>query len=717
MKGFLGCVAILLGNVCAGQSLDLPQKVTLTIPASRLKPAVEALAKAGNTHLEVAPQIASEIVVLDVTNIPLQDALKKIAEVSSAKWVKEGQVLRLIADTDKRQAEELESRKMRVARIAKAMTGMLDQDGRAPSAPTTTTAAAAAQVERSESRPGRSDEPLMKALSRLVASVGATNLATLEQGQRVVFSSSPTRMQKPLGSAAAAIVASLIREQAALIAAEATKPKRTKNEEDEGGPLREAIETPAKTLLIFSRSIGSDDISVALRLYNSEGTVVTEQNDVLSTIVEGSDAPKDLPAAKDQIAFSTESKALLATISSFTSMGGEFGTNQVLSKALERPTEFDPLRFLVSDGAIALGKAYGKALVACVPDSSVRFFESGPDLNQTVGGFAKRLLRSEVNMTVDADWVSLKPIDPAKARRDRVDRAALERVTLTSDRLMPSLDDLAALVSAAPAAISPEFGVVTLYLALKVPGAMMLVMGGPSGTADSLRFYGTLSVGQRQAISQGSRLPFSSFSPAQRSLLQGMVYGADGRLSIEDPNEKKGPANPYEELMEGMESPFGFMGMGISTATGDYRSEPTELFAHGLPGDGYLEIDSKKQDAVLGDSTNLMSVMLGSMTAGQLGSWGGMGGAFGQEGMPDPFGSAIKYRTGSKTNYIFNFRISPSASVKGVLTEQNFARSTPAVVFGQLPEAFRKQVEVFKQKFKEQMSEMGNGADPPPPAR
>jgi len=709
-----------LASLGLAQGLDLPQKVTLTLPATRVKPAVAALAKAGNANLDVAPNISGEVILVDVKDIPLQDLLQRIAQVTSCKWSKEGGTLRLVADTDKRQAEELDSKRQRVARMAKSIESMLNPIKVDPNFKKTLDSSPDMPAETTQTSTQRTfANPMGRAIARFVAATGAPTLANINEGGRAVFSSAPTRMQRAMVPGSAAIIASLIRDQNVMIAAEqaAQKAAPPKNEEDTVPVSSEPIENPSKVLFIVSRSRGSESLSVTLRLYDATGGVIAEQADGVNAVVESPTTEvKDIPNAKEKIVLNPESQALVSLIGSFSNFGMDMGKNPVLFKAMERPTEFDPLRLLVSDGAIAVGKAYGKPVVASLPDNTMQFFDGGPSLDLTVGSFIKNMGKAEVVMSTNDNWVTLKPSDPAKARRERVDRFALEKLTQPSDRLLPTLDDLASFLSSTPS-LSTEFGISTLYLAFRVPGAMMY-FAGSAGMGDTLRFYGTLSIGQRQALNQGGKVAFATMSPAQRDLVNMMVYGADGRLLIEDPDVKEKPSG-LSGLMEDMEDSMPFMGFagGYSQSTGDYRSEPTEAFPSGLPGDGFLEVESKTQEAILGEATDLFSVMMGSMSASQLGAWSGMGAGFVGQGMPDPFGPNTKYRFGSKSVFKFNFRLSPLASVKGALQEQNFSRASVPVPYAQLAEAFRKKVEEAKAKMKEQMSEMGGGDEPPPPVR
>src|SRR4051812_24561604 len=82
-------------------------KVTLTQPAAPAVKVLAALSKASGETLQCSTQTAPDILVLQLKDVPLAEAMKRIADADDASWEREGSVWRLVrTDADRRAERE-----------------------------------------------------------------------------------------------------------------------------------------------------------------------------------------------------------------------------------------------------------------------------------------------------------------------------------------------------------------------------------------------------------------------------------------------------------------------------------------------------------------------------------------------------------------------------------------------------------------------------------
>src|SRR5262245_8943017 len=103
------------------------QKVTLSFPAGTAKAVVEQIAKDTGSKLAVATAAENEIVILNVTDAPLESVLERIALVTSCKWVTDTDgIRRLRPDDELRRKQAREELDFKTAEISKALVKLQD---------------------------------------------------------------------------------------------------------------------------------------------------------------------------------------------------------------------------------------------------------------------------------------------------------------------------------------------------------------------------------------------------------------------------------------------------------------------------------------------------------------------------------------------------------------------------------------------------------------
>src|SRR5688500_10045291 len=98
---------------------DLSQAVTYESNAASAKKVIAELSALSKVPMEAAPLTANEVLVIRVKDVPLTTLMKKIAEVTSGDWEKDGELWRLIPMNGKRNLQASAEHYMRVNAIQK----------------------------------------------------------------------------------------------------------------------------------------------------------------------------------------------------------------------------------------------------------------------------------------------------------------------------------------------------------------------------------------------------------------------------------------------------------------------------------------------------------------------------------------------------------------------------------------------------------------------
>ncbi len=713
---------------CPVWSQSLDQKVTFSTPATTTKAVLAALAKQTGVDLVVAGPAAEEIVAVHVKDAVLNDVLKRIAEVSTCEWKEEGKAYRLITSNGVRQMEARRERDAKVAELKKELATRVKslQPGKA---------AEATPPVMGMFGGGGADA---KAITRLLAELDISPLADLRSGQRIVFSSQPNRMQRPLGRNAATILGQYVAEnndEARLFGA--TRDSAAMSDEQRqavamsqqlmGRRNAMVTGTPYKALVIASRQELLGILSVEIRVYDREGKVILSGSDALSSsgslfgdIMEAAIPAKPgaaTPTDPDPtpIKFSKVAQEYSAFFGGLT-MGGQ-GMNRLINpelrKRLLHPDEYDPLALVPSETLIAIADAKGVQLVANLPEGMSSPFQAiGAQTTLTIGRAMAMLLDGKVTKGEIKDgWFTLRPAAPDNNRRIRAPRGALAKLLQAGDsKGVPSLDDIAAYAGVAPPPMETPAAMASLMLF--APNAMQNGMQGPLDWT-MLRFYSSLNPSQRASLASGAPIPLPNLSIGQRDLVTAMAFGSSARLRVGPPKQGDGG---FMDMMQ----------MFMPAATNDYREEPTELMPNGLPSAGNLRMNVTLDPiAVLAQAPEgaggieESSVLRGALGVDELAMF-----AYFKQ---DPNFAAVAnmmpqlgpVRLGERKKLNFVFTLGPGVFMDRSLNDDAFDAQSKPVSLENLPQAFRDRINQrmvdFKKSFLPLLGGMGSGPPPPPP--
>ncbi|MFQ3587586.1 MAG: hypothetical protein SNJ76_07985, partial [Fimbriimonadaceae bacterium] len=563
---------------------------------------LENLSRASGVRLTSVAAMNSEIAVVRVEGASLQSVMDRIARVTSGEWVRDGNGFRLQADTARRRNEDAADLAARIAEIRRAIGDLQETNRSQTAAPG---ALGAVQILQR----GTGSSAVNAAIGRFLAALDPRLIAQMSGSSRLVFSSNPTMMQRPLPGNASQIVGELVaahNREVASRPAESTGPANEILDRVRAMgwvPSNRPIDTPpAKVLLSISNdNFGVGLSAVELTLFDREGRVIlrgqqmlnlTPGNSILSMAMGGEQpgprpAPPTFEGPDSPLELSSETAEMVGVVGRIVS--GNLTLSRGLEEKLLRPDQYDPLSFGPSEGLIAASKAKRLNLVANLPDSLagglgqlMQAMSPGSGPASTVHQFLARMFASsDVQAAIDGGWLTVEPKEPSKSRRERVDRRALAALLADTRRTGTlSLDALAAYaVDNPPPTQSPG---ALLHIMLMAPGAV----GGMQGAMSDwnlLRFWGTLGQAQRETLFRGGTIAFGQLTPVQRTSLERVLFGPNANLRVTQGTGNRTPRGGLMGMVENM----------LPRPARDFREEPTEIMPTGLPAMGTISASNR----------------------------------------------------------------------------------------------------------------------------
>lgn len=727
---YLHVFAMVLATASVAFAEDLKQKVSYTTVAVPVDRALREIAAATKVKLEAATAVRREIVVINVRDVVLNDLMKRIATATSCAWLKSDDgTYKLYRSLETERAEEEKEIERRVALIGKAVEELNKSVKEHPvldaktaydlvNSPVRKTTNPDGSVSE-ESMP-QTTQPANRAIAKLLTMVSPRDLATMDQGSRVVYSTRPNRMQLPMGRDAIAVIDTMVAEQAVWAeayrrkAAESAKGGDAPNNVFYPGENNAAIQgTPVKALVRIQLQRDLSGYEVRLELLDAQGKQLFSGGDTLGLDSDASQRLEDLmqsqpPTDDVDIELSHDSQEILAFFRGLmkTMQGGGSAKDlpaDVISK-LRSPDKYDPLGFIHSEALMAAANAADSNLVADVPDSMMaveNFIMPGQKL--TVKGFIKALSTADiVNIESKDGWMVVKPARPFLERSRRAGRPELSQLieSAHANGTVP-LNDLAAYALTNEPLEHNE--VTQLYAVLFLPGAgmgMWTDMSGPSDNWEMLRLYGSLTASQRQTLASGRRLPLGTLLPAQTDHVFRLTYYGDemgSHLTVQRPESAD------------RQTPF-----PMWDVQGD---EPTEVLPAGLPPSGVITV-KVATDAVAKDAGPRQPTfqLFGGLRPEELAMYRGLKD---DPNMAATFGSLFpdltKFRMGTRTTYSFQFQFLPAVSMVQSLIDTQIDPDGPVLSFEQLPADYKKKVDAAAGQFKLGDPSTAGGGEPVKP--
>ncbi len=715
---------------------DMNKIVSAEVRAASAPAAIAELSKQVGYPLEAMPATKDDILIIKVTDVPLNILLQKIASATNTEWEQTANGMRLIRTDPIRRKEANEE----YAKLVGQIQASLDkthkttaEEGEFTDRNAQLTADRLVNMqERQQSGQMVTDwqeqqrltleGPAYRLMRKVSVLLDAKTIAAVPEGRNVVYSNMPNRMQHQLPGNIQPLVQTYIKEQA--IWAKAVKAARDRR----GGQQNwyfENMSDPSnrkigKVLLSLNRSRQSRGVQLRLIVSDEKGRLIGSANHVLgwdweAYTTQAQQAAKTSASKEEDIRFSRTSQLIqeafvaLRTASERNAQTN-VSANPEVREILINPDKFEPLSIIATDCVFETARIKNVDIVCSAPDM---IFYTGA----VMGGqnLKPTTYLNNLNYLMDVEtsngWLVMKPVVPSSARRQRADRVLLGqfvRQAIKEGRV--SLDNRASYAFKSGMEEETYFPTYILSLVGIVPQDEF------GGEWNTLRLYGSLTANQRQAAKASQPIPFRSLQPAQLEILRNVVFDSPwARLQV----------SYQQEDFADMQNENGvIMGGGL-------ESEATEVLPNGFIGNETLTI-TDKTDARLfskpesenggpqywGESAydaNSLAHEIFQSERPELFPWRDQPGY--------PRGKVTKVRPGTQRQINFRTQFTPRVSLNLALSENSY--SSEAVAIDKLPPDIKKQIQDALARIREQYKNAKpptwdyggrGGSTPPPPA-
>lgn len=624
-------MALVIAYQSAAPAPRTHDSVTFRHQVASVSQVVQALGKQVGLELSVAPALVNEPVCVAVRDVTLKDLMERIADVTGADWIKGTRGLTLAPSITKAREQSRLEEATRRAQLqewfdATQAALMRPYDEETIGATLQKTRELYRRVRAGEGGTYRQllgvrkESPIERALRRMVLALGVDTISRLALDERVVYSVSPTAMQRRMPAGATAALQQLEKEAATWLAAYQRLPA---DDSDEPEWIRDELAARLKSgsievLLILECALTDGlrpAVTAALHLYDSRGVRIAEASDVLSVPeAHGADDPsaRTRPDPTDpEIPLTPETKELRDALEATRQRSDDRSGDKAFSVIRERlldPVSLDPCSPGTTDFLFALADLKGLDVVACVPDFTLTMVKAPPTFLR-LGLLTRELERfGLLRLTVDHNWCLATSPFPHTERTLRLDRKALRNYLVRTAKGSVSLDALA------------DFAATTsldrLFLTEMYRTEVLELTPGPDEPGSLLPFYGSLGESQRRALKRGDRLVFGALTPLQQAKIHRAVFGPrensfSETLSLEyatdeAPASPEGP-EPNEPLrgddrQQPKDSPP--MSGQVEIEVNEWRLEPTETLPRGIPRDAVVTMTTQQVTQIFdADST------------------------------------------------------------------------------------------------------------------
>jgi hypothetical protein len=623
-----------------------------------------------------------DILVVRAVDLPLSEIMEKIAIATSSEWQLKSGAYRLVRTAATEKKEDQAEFQQRVTGLKRSYARLVEKSNPKP------------PVQLQELGLGSAGQRI---IPELLVGTDMKELAGIEEDDRLVLSTSPNSMQRPLGRT--------LEQVMELLASNYNKYKTGQQRvqtvksllallDTAGVPTDQPEKANRQPKAILSVWRAGTGYYIWLKFYNSRGKAVWPCMAVLyDDGLEHVPGPKatypEATGPNQEIKLSADSQE----ISSQFGDGPPQGLSERTSEKLLKPDLYEPLGFEVSDCLLQVAQCKQLNLIANLPDDLSSVFKVwGWDRPKTVNRYLGELTaQTYLRVATDGEWLSILPAKPALTRRLRLDRSSLARLLQScagtgNARLAP----MSEFVSANE--IRWSSNVAIPYFLMYCPNAMG--MGDAMSTHDMLSFYATLSGSQRRDFDEGSEIPFRSMTPEQRRLASKIAFGGNRPLIdvAAPPPGIAGSGGPPLQVIQ------------------NWKLEPTEVMPNGLPGDGSLRATISEMTVGIYTGSKVKFAGSGSHAASGFTD-------IDKARVENPkWKDDFKLRLGSRRSYDCNFLLAPDVISKAWLTDDFYEPSGKAKSWDELPDSFRADIEQAIEVNRKRREEYEKNRPKPPPS-
>lgn len=600
------------------------KKVTFQSKAMQVSAVLEDLARVAEVPISGSPSLAREFVYVSVKDASLKELLSRLSDICSGEWKQTSQGWTLSRSGSKALADE----KAEVAAKLKILQAALEKSTKSASDALTSEKVESAfqrieELQKKMQDKPRGDDtlyresaklaklsPVERARARLVQCIDLSAIAAMKGGDRLVFSSNPTRMQLRMTGRVSEILRQFSQEYA--IWNEVALRRPVSDEGDSWMPYNDMNYRmpikypPAKAIYICSMGMnfGRSVPQLTLIIYDTRGKVIMQSNG-LSDYDEEDDpfnAMKSAPAVEnDQPAeFGKLTNELVSLITRFSSSRPDVGLSSEWLERLLDPVKFDPLSLTATEVLDHISKVKQQNIVAVVPDSMYlpMFAVSGSKPTTSV---LLHMMRTVNRLNIDEKdgWMTIRPKFPVQARLSRSDRALSKKIIrsiMETGRL--SIEEIAEYAAVSEPPSEESTMLMSLFmLSLNKPEIMgTLSSMFSNGNWTALKLYGRLGESQRKHLLGGGSIAYNALTPPQKEMFFKLVYGADSSLSTA--GEVQGTETVAPAVVDTVPVPDQQELAPPEFDRGSFESEPTEALPNGIPSDAYLTISGSLKEVL-----------------------------------------------------------------------------------------------------------------------
>ncbi|MGV3617344.1 MAG: hypothetical protein ACO1SV_18620 [Fimbriimonas sp.] len=557
-------------------------RITLKQTA-RVEAVLDTLSKQAGVRLTAKKEEADDILIVALSNVPLKEAMDRIAWATYGQWEKEEDGFRLARDI----AAERRVERACVEKATALVEGAIKRYRQAVLQPETL---APDQRPLVPGPPGSQERigptPETRLLANLLEKVPAKELVRLDNGfyasDYAVFSSRPTPVERAFGPDVDRILDRYIAEKRAAGFDWGTRLPLRAMLKGRCGPLGGGA-----SLTLYNAK-GESMLGTLPRIVIPFEPTSEREDAVPKTILDTIPADMKVPLSELSQAFSRPKD--IDPDQAFHASRAERARNAEFFYRIQHPERFEPMAAFATDLWTAVAAKSGRNLVANLPDTHfVPGWRGEPPL-------VRELLtwQTDSHFDVRSGWLVLRPMVVRPGDHHQINRTALGRYVRTRFRYR-SPESLSAsgdfITRAGVKHIHPWIG---SYLYWASEGS--LTSDGSGGWALE-RFFGSLPDATRQGWLAGNAIDISTLSmDSRKALVDWMTYATR--------RQRGGTTIPELFLEPTVRFPQGYVTHGWLRAEG--QDQPG--FATRIP------TEEEGKFAERWDSLESLAWLLGAMT-------------------------------------------------------------------------------------------------------
>jgi hypothetical protein len=585
---------------------------------------VKALAQKGAWPIAPGANLGRDFIYVNVKDLALDDAKSILARLTQGKWVERGGVSYLnggpVSDaflqsvTRRSVAKLFEDKSPQTpfnSQSAKDFVSLSDdlvrgaEDGR---------------WDWTKRQSAAKKAPMHRAITGLIRLIGEPFFASFPENGRVVFSATPTRMQRALPPGSAAVLSQLF-EEARILRIAAEQFSRTDPQQSYSGVTQTYMSFPKVMKgadLVVQSTMGG--LTVTLRLAGDDGEnwAVTENRNLLSEAFERNPADPENSKKKPSPPFSEFSEPIplspagRARISFFGDLGlpGRGSTKSPaddpkvtaeLLKAITNPQNRDLLDVYLDEALDLLAAKTGKGLIAPVSDGT--FFQlPSPDFTYAALGLAlgiSPLGDGQAALEALGGNQALIPADIKSHRSFRANRAAVATLVKGLNSEAALLDVMADFALTDPGVSTLQF---STLIAPKVSRRMPPIFLDEKSLI-LLKVYAMLPPQLRAGAHKDNvMIPLRGVGPKVVEDLHRFVFEQEG--TVVGPAQQEMLAQQQGQQDAGRAYTDPFQGQRHQWITGTYSTEPTRRLGNGIPHGTMIRVRVRREPVIFASTSD-----------------------------------------------------------------------------------------------------------------